>query len=258
MRDVVLVGVRADNREPLLADFEIVQNGRFADGRKRFFVPHWPQPGLIPRDPARGTRIERIAYKGFDANLHPGFRSAEWTGFLAGLGIEWVVDSVEFAGEQTDRLVLEWPDFRTVDVFLAVRPEGRRREPALRTSKPATKLYNAWLAGVPSVLGPEHAFRELRQSDLDYQEAASVEEAKSAVLRLRDDPGLYQTMVENGRRRGAGFTAEALVPRWAELLFETIPALAASPRSRLIRGMPLPVRSAARWLARKAVLRPAR
>lgn len=254
LRDVVLVGVRADNREPLIADFEIVQNGRFADSRKRFFLPHWPQPGLLPRDPARGTRIERIAYKGFDANLHPGFRSPEWTGFLAGLGIEWLVDSVEFAGPGTDRLVLEWPDFRTIDLFLAVRPE----DPKLRTSKPATKLYNAWLAGVPAILGPEHAFRELRRSGLDYLEVSSVAEARAAVLRLREDPELYRAMVENGLRRGAGFTAEALVPRWAELLFETIPALAASPRSRLIRRAPLPARAAARWIARTAALRPAR
>jgi hypothetical protein len=257
-RNVVLVGVRADNREPLAADFEIVQNGLFADGRKRFFIPHWPQPGLIPRDPARGTRIERVAYKGFDANLDPGFRTPAWTGFLAGLGIEWVVDSVEFAGPQTDRLVLEWPDFRTVDVFLAIRPDARRSTRTLRSHKPATKLYNAWLAGVPAILGPEHAFRELRCSDLDYLEATSVEEAKAAVLRLRDDPGLYRAMVENGCRRGAEFTAEALVPRWAELLFETVPSLAASRRSRLIRRMPLPVRSAARWVARTATLRPAR
>lgn len=251
-RDVILVGVRADNREALIAEFEILQNGAFADGRRRFFIPHWPQPGLAPRDPARGERIERVAYKGFAANLHPDFRTPAWTGFLAAEGIDWVVDAVAFAGR--NRLELEWPDFRSVDLLVAVRPPERKT----RRSKPATKLVNAWLAGVPALLGPELAFRELRRSELDYLEVASVTEAREAVLRLRSDPGLYRAIVENGLRRGAGFSVEALVPRWAELLFRTLPARAESGRARAVRKLPLPVRAAARWLARTVALRPAR
>jgi glycosyltransferase involved in cell wall biosynthesis len=251
LRDAILVGVRADNREPLIADFEILQNGFFADGRRRFFMPHWPQPGLVPRDSARGERIERIAYKGFAANLHPEFRTAGWNDFLAQEGIEWTVDAVAFAGR--NRLELEWPDFRQVDLVLAVRPDERK----MRRSKPATKLVNAWLAGVPALLGPELAFEELRRSELDYLKVTSVEEAREAVLRLRRDPGLYRAMVENGLRRGAEFTPEAQVPRWAELLFETIPARW-EERSRLGCRLPLPARAAGRWLARTVALRPAR
>lgn len=256
MRDVVLVGVRADNREPLIADFEVVQNGRFADDRRRFFIPHWPQPGLIPRDPARGAAVSRIAYKGFDGNLDSAFRSPAWSGFLAENGIDWVVDSVEFAGRATDRFALEWPDFRTVDLVLAVRPRGRRRR--LETSKPATKLVNAWIAGVPAILGPELAFRELRRSELDYLEVSSLDEARAAVRRLLEDPDLYRAMVENGRRRAAELTGEALLQQWRSLLYERIPALAATPRGRLARRVPLPVKVPARWLARLLTLRPAR
>src|SRR6476659_1498249 len=124
--DAVLVGVRADNREPLIADFEVVQNGLFADGRRRFHIPHWPQPALIPRDPTRGATIRRIAFKGFAQNLHPGLRSPAWEAFLAELGIEWVVDAVPFAGAATDRAGIDWPDFREVDLLLALRPPDRR------------------------------------------------------------------------------------------------------------------------------------
>lgn len=236
LRDAVLVGVRADNREPLIADFEILQNGFFADGRRRFFVPHWPQPGLLPRDPARGERIERLAYKGFAANLHPAFRSAAWKDFLSSEGIEWVEDAVAFAGR--NRLDLEWPDFRTVDLLLAVRPPERK----MRHSKPATKLVNAWLAGVPALLGPEQAFQELRRSELDYLEVATLAEAREAVRRLLRDPGLYRAMVENGRRRAGDFAPEALAPRWAELLFETIPALA--EKGGWVRRLPMALRVA--------------
>ncbi len=167
------------------------------------------------------------------------------------MGIEWQVDAVPFAGAATDRLGIDWPDFRQVDLLLAIRPPDRRRW----TSKPATKLFNAWLAGVPALLGPEHAYRELRRSELDYLEVGSLEAAKAAVLRLRERPDLYASMVENGRVRGAEFTAEATLGRWWDLLTRRIPALAPSGSSRRI---PLPVRAAGRWLRRTASLRPAR
>jgi hypothetical protein len=186
LRNAILLGVRADNRQPLIADFEVVQNGRFADGERRFFIPHWPQPGLIPRDASRGLAIRRIAFKGFAQNLHPEFRSPAWRELLAAHEIEWEVDAVPFAGAATDRMGIEWPDFRQVDLLLAVRPRDRR----LWTSKPATKLLNAWQAGVPALLGPEHAYRELRRSELDYLEVDSLATAKAAVLRLLERPDL--------------------------------------------------------------------
>src|SRR5207237_2524477 len=33
------------------------------------FIPFWPQPGLLPRDPARGTKFENVAYFGWPQNL---------------------------------------------------------------------------------------------------------------------------------------------------------------------------------------------
>jgi len=251
LRNVTLLGVRADNREPPIADFEVVQNGRFADGERRFHIPHWPQPALIPRDPSRGTAIRRIAFKGFAQNLHPDLRAPAWEGFLAGLGIEWLVDAVPFAGAATDREGIAWPDFREVDLLLALRPPDRR----LWTSKPATKLYNAWLAGVPALLGPEYAYREQRRSELDYLEVSNLDEAKAAVLRLRERPDLYRAMIENGRARSREIAPEATLPRWIELLGETIPARIAS---RSPHRPPLPLRAAGHWLRRVVTLRPAR
>lgn len=249
--NAVLVGIRADNREPLIADFETVQNHHFADGRRRFYLPFWPQPGLVPRDPSRGAAIRRVAFKGFAQNLHPDFRLPAWRELLAAREIEWEVDAVPFAGAATDRFGTAWPDFSSVDLVLAVRPPDRR----LWTSKPATKLFNAWLAGVPALLGPEHAYRELRRSELDYLEVASLAEAKAAILRLLERPDLYRAMVENGRVRGVEFTIEATLARWVDLLTVKIPALVPLLPSRRI---PLPLRAAGRWLRRSATLRPAR
>ncbi|HEY4997973.1 MAG TPA: hypothetical protein VII36_02465, partial [Usitatibacter sp.] len=58
-----LVVVRADRAPVAACDVAIAQNALHLARNERF-VPLWPQPGLVPRDPLRGTRIERIAYQG--------------------------------------------------------------------------------------------------------------------------------------------------------------------------------------------------
>jgi len=250
----VLVGVRADNRQPLAAELEIVQNGRWADGRRRFAVPHWPQPGLRPRDPARGERLERVAYKGFLDNLAPELRDEAWRRRLAAMGIDWQLDAPAFRGAATDRDVARWADYRDVDAVLAVRPAHRGRE----HSKPATKLTNAWLAGVPALLGPEYAFRELRRSELDYLEVADADAAAAGLARLRGEPALYRAMVEHGAARAREVDVAAVAAAWETLLVERLPAAAARPAARRARRWPLALRRGGRWLARLATARPPR
>lgn len=238
LTDAVLVGVRGDLHDPLIADVQVLQNGCFADGRRRFFIPHWPQPGLMPRDPSRGTAIRRAAYKGFDRNLHPDLRTPAWREFVSASGIDWVCDSVPYQNRDPVTGMIDWPDYRAVDLLIAVRPPDRR----LHLAKPATKLVNAWLAGVPAILGEEFAYRELRRSPLDYIEAASIDDVRRAVRRLCDEPELYQGMVDNGRRRAHEFTITAITEHWRDLLFETLPALEADPAFRRRRRLSLPAR----------------
>jgi hypothetical protein len=252
--DLLLVGARADNRSTGAADVEIVQNGAFSDGRRRIFLPHWPQPGLIPRDPGRGTAIRRAAFKGLRGNLAPAFAGEEWRTFLEARGVEWVEDAAEFDRGGRGAGAVAWHDYSDIDLIVAVRAPDH----SLHRSKPATKLLNAWLAGVPAVLGEEFAFREMRRSPLDYIEARDVEEAKAAVARLAGDAGLYRAMVENGRRRAAEFDVAATTERWRALLFETLPAFADSPRGRLLRRLPPRLKMPLRALLRIAARRPAR
>ena len=250
--DVTLAGIRGDRREALIADFEILQNGLYADGRTRFFVPYWPQPGLIARDPARGDRITRAAFKGFDNNLHPALHSGEWADFLRMRGVEWVTDSMSHAESENIGVAVGWHDYREIDLIVALRPDASDQH----SGKPATKLYNAWLAGVPALLGPEFAYRELRRSELDYLEIAGVQDAKAALLLLLDRPALYRAMIENGIVRARDFTVEAITKRWVALLTETIPALAAGRRKH--RYMPYLLRNGWRRLQRGIARRPSR
>jgi hypothetical protein len=252
--DLVLVGIRADSSSPGLADVEVLQNGHFADGRRRVFIPSWPQPGLVPRDPTRGETIGRVAFKGFARNLDAAFHTAAWGELLAGRGIEWVFDAVEFQRHRELEGSVAWHDYSAVDVVVAVRPPDRR----LHTAKPAAKLTNAWLAGVPALLGPEVAYRELRRSELDYLEVSDLDEARAAVRRLQEHPGLYREMVDNGRRRAPEFDCPALVERWRALLFDRLPAFAASSEGRRLRRLPIPLKALARRLGRPFSSRPAR
>ena len=88
----------------------------------------------------------------------------------------------------------QWNDYSEIDVIVAIRPNTSSQYP----NKPASKLVNAWRAGIPAILGPEIAYREVRKSELDYIEAKNRYEVARAIRRLKDSPELYAGMVENG------------------------------------------------------------
>src|SRR5687767_7710026 len=128
---------------------------------RAYYMPQWPQPGLLPRDPERGDRFEVAAFFGYEHNLAPELRQAQWTERVHDLGLIW---------RSVPRY--RWHDYRDVDVVVAVRRFGYRDYP----HKPPSKLYNFWHAGVPAILGAESAFRANRRSDVDYLEVQSLEE----------------------------------------------------------------------------------
>ena len=88
-----------------------------------------------------------------------------------------------------------WHDYRDVDVALAARTEAA----TVLATKPATKLYNAWLAGVPALATPEPAYEEQRRSLLDFLAVQDDWDVVRAIDWLRAEPELYRAMVDNGR-----------------------------------------------------------
>lgn len=243
----LLIATRQDRRETLFADAEVVQNPAQANGGNLLHVPHWPQPGMLPRDAARGDTLRRIEYKGFIGNLHPDFRDPAWPRFLGAHGIEWVCDGKVYAQGATDGLQLQWNDFRETDLVLAVRPPSAD----LHLRKPATKLCNAWLAGAPAMLGPESAYRSLRRDELDFIEVATRAEAEAAVLRLLEEPDRYARMRQRARERAAECTVERVTERWLQLLRVEVPALASEANVQRTHRWPVFWRNAAgrvrRW-----------
>jgi hypothetical protein len=168
-----------------------------------YYIPHWPQPGLIPRDPGRGDRFETAAFFGHADNIAGELREPAWNARVRDLGLSWLLVPQR-----------NWHDYSAVDVVVAVR--SFKKQGYLH--KPPSKLFNAWHAGVPAILGRESAYRATRRSDLDYLEAMSVEAAVGALKRLRDDRDLRRAMVENGRRRAEDFHAAKFMKQWQSLL----------------------------------------
>lgn len=203
-----VVGCRADGPKPTLCNFAIVQNEACIESQTDAFMPHWPQPGLIGRDNTRGNQIENIVFKGSEANLYEPFRSPQFIQKLENLGVK-----LQISGK-TKELIVNWNDYSDADLVIAARDLTEKDV----LVKPASKLVNAWMAGVPALLGPEPAFRQLRRSELDYIEIKTPEDAITAIRRLKEEPQQYERMVANGLERAKDFTVERITEKWCELL----------------------------------------
>ncbi|MGF1521776.1 MAG: hypothetical protein ACFBSF_05585 [Leptolyngbyaceae cyanobacterium] len=221
----LLVCFQADVLPHPDAQVHIVQNPTQANPpTQTYFMPHWPQPGLKPRASERGDRFETIAFFGHTNNLAPELTGPEWGKMLEDLGLVWhtVVNTNRWNEHRT--LDTRWNDYRQVDAVVAVRgfaPSLLAQTNAYR-HKPATKLYNAWLAGVPAILGCESGYQAERQTDLDYLEVTCLDEVKQALKRLQEDPDLRQAMVRNGQMRSRAIAPETLTQRWLGLIQDTL------------------------------------
>jgi hypothetical protein len=227
--DLTIVSARADRPPQIYADLEIVQNQSSVE-EFQIFIPSWIQPGLIPRSADRGTRVENVAYVGARKQLHADLAAADWAEALRHRGFSWETRMVTFGGNDQLYCGHRWNDYSESDVIVALRPEGSWKA----ASKPAAKLTNAWAAGVPAILSPELPYRELRRSSLDYLEARSGIEVLEALDRLRSDAALYSAMVRNGFERAREFHTLRLTTRWAEALWQTVPARTSGRGYRLV------------------------
>ena len=213
------VVVQADRPPSPLADMVILQNGLCGESALQRHIPLWPQPGLIPRDPARGTRLTTVAYLGSD-QYEPHFvREADFQEALARRNVRFV-----------NRFQGHWHDYREIDAVLAIRD----CPPVVLATKPASKLVNAWLTGVPALLGEEPAYQELRQSPLDYLETRTARDVLDAIDRLQGETGLYAGMVANGFVRAADYSVPLLAQRWTDALSA---ALAANENRKIRPGL---------------------
>ena len=199
-----VVAIQNDRFAPSLCELRVVPNELQARSWRDFHLPYYTQCGLIPRDPARGTRVQRVAFFGIAKNLASEYQSHAFLGELARRGVEF------------DMRERDWHDFSNVDVILAVRTDYSA---AFLKHKLALKLFNAWTAGVPALLGPEPAYQAQRRSDLDYIEVFTPEEALAAIDRLQGERVLFGAMVRNGLDRADALRHDRVTDAWEAFLY---------------------------------------
>ena len=173
------------------------------------FMPHWPQPNLIPRNPTRDDRFETLAYFGDSQNLAPEIQSQEFQKELqirSGLRLEIRPPDC-------------WHDYSDIDVVLAVRDFSR----ASHLHKPATKLYNAWIAGVPLVSGHESAIGAEGVDGLDHIRTDSPLNLLECLERLKNDIPLRKRLVSEGQKKTAARNRDAVRELWMDLLVDRLP-----------------------------------
>ena len=155
-----VVCCRADTFKTTMCHHTIVQNTRNVHSENDHFIPHWPQPGLIKRSTSSGKKLQTLTYMGSSINLWSPLRSVEFSEKLRDIGIDFKINVNPS----------DFHDYRECDAVLAVRDLTESDYNA----KPASKLINAWHAGVPALLGPEPAFQALRRSELDYLDRCAL------------------------------------------------------------------------------------
>ncbi len=208
--NVFFVAVAADWTPHPLADWHLVQNGRQQQLVPcSTYIPNWTQPNLIRRNISRKPIVENAAFYGDPANLAAEMKSWPFRRELSNLGINFEI-------YHADR----WHDYSKVDVAIGIRSFNKARY----HHKPPTKLFNAWLAGVPFIGGNDSAYEFERKNPLDFLKATSQTGLVVCLRRLKSDPNLWEKMSENGLRRAHEVSRSAIAKRWVEFITAELPS----------------------------------
>lgn len=207
---ILFVGIVADFTAHPRAHLHVVQNAAHGKRlRNAAFIPLWPQPNLIPRDPARSDRFENVCFFGDPLNLARELADRHWQRKLKDeLDIDFSVCGAD-----------RWHDYSDVDCVAAVRGFGRSKY----FHKPATKLYNAWLAGVPFIGGMDSSYAADGEPGRNFLQASTPDELFSHIRRLKEEPALRTRLVMEGKIAGRNFTPEAILGRWKKFLSDAVP-----------------------------------
>ena len=202
-------------KQPLRTDVVVAPSRSFIQmfgSGDMCFLPPLPQRGLLARDVSRGDQIATVAIKSNPENVPKGLSSPKMVERLRALGVTLEIDAPgESSGSDQ-----QWHDFRSVDVALCVRLEEQET-----ISKPATKLRNAWAAGVIPLASREPAYVEIATDRHDVLFFDDLDEIPDLIRSLHEDSELREQMW-----RGVAQSASAqpnmgsLVDAWWELLTE--------------------------------------
>jgi hypothetical protein len=197
-----LVGCRGDGHYPAICQRVIQQNTLVQSEQPATYIPQWPQPGIIPRALTR-VGVRTIGFFGHSSiNL-----SSEYRDQVFFEGLHWRGCTLKIHGKSASP---NWSDYSDIDLVIAVRDIPY----AHLILKPVNKLVNAWIAGVPALMGVEPAVQAVTESPLDFVPITKPSDVFCILERFNLYPDLYKKMVEHGRMRALSFNEDAVADRW--------------------------------------------
>jgi hypothetical protein len=171
---------------------------------KTYFVRHWPEGGLIPRNTQRPERLQTLAYYGREQNLAEELRGKPWADYMLSLGLDWRIN------DEDD----QWHDYSDLDAVVLVRDfHGHTHD-----IKPATKLFNACLAGCVPICGYESATLYEVGADPNAIVVKTLAELKEQVKRLSQSPEHYHRARAYAVSKAPRYSQHAIVSEWIDIL----------------------------------------
>jgi hypothetical protein len=214
-----IVSMRVDYTPRHWVDVEVTGNKAHAVKSHSLWIPNLPQHELVERDPARGAKFETVGYFGRQLNHISRFTRR-------GAGFRYISEQVEDICKRLGLKLLSkgsdtWNDYSDVDVSIGIRDFTGRTF----NNKPAAKLVNSWLAGVPFIGGMDYGFVEVGEPEWNFLRIASAKDLENALTRLAGDPGLRAAFAERGKKMSAFYTFDETVLRWETLLMGRVAKL---------------------------------
>lgn len=198
------VSMRADYPRLFDVDFEILQNPTVKTTPAQAYLPYWPVPGLIPRAHTR-SGLKTLAYAGRIGPLNLAGDLRDKAGALNAYDFRVIAPHL-------------WHDLSQIDALVAIRSFDRSEH----NTKPPSKLFSAWRAGVPLIAGWDSAFSAIGTPDVDYIRVHNITEFHSAIERLADDPDFYEGIANAGRVRAKDVSHDAIAAVWLDCIDQQI------------------------------------
>lgn len=195
-----IVCIQADFPKRSWAHYHLVQNEDQL-AKDCSCIIFWLQPGLIKRD-ANRRGIQKVGYAGQPWANFAG-TTESWNKLLNKHGIEFELLPKEL-----------WHDLRSIDVLIGIRSFDKNTHPR----KPPSKLINAWHVQIPFIGGYDSAFSQVGEPGKDYLRVSTHSEAVEAILQLKSDPALFDSIVRNGSAKAQLYTNDTIAEKWEAVL----------------------------------------
>ena len=80
--------------------------------------------------------------------------------------------------------------------------------------KPPSKLFSAWIAGIPLVAGYDSAYSAIGLPGVDYIRVSAPDQLLGELSRLVSDPRYYHSFVHAGNAKAPGISHDAIAKLW--------------------------------------------